>query len=56
MTMEHLVKLNCLNMHGNIFIGHGVVLEGNRKMTGCLQTFGGHCIQSVEKLNKTLNK
>ena len=21
-------------------IGHGVVMEGNRKMTGCLQTFG----------------
>ena len=19
-------------------------MEGNRKMTGCLQTFGGHCI------------
>jgi len=25
-------------------IGHGVVMEGNRKMRGCLQTFGGHCI------------
>jgi len=26
---------------------HGVVIEGNRKMTGCLQTFGGHCILST---------
>ena len=34
---EHALKL--LNL-----IGHGVVMEGNRKMTGCLQTFGGHCI------------
>jgi len=25
-------------------IGHGVVMEGNRKKTGCLQAFGGHCI------------
>jgi len=25
-------------------IGHCVVIEGNRKMTGCLQTFCGHCI------------
>jgi len=24
-------------------IGHCVVMEVNRKMTGCLQTFGGHC-------------
>jgi len=33
-------------MHRNFInlIGHGVVMEGNRKMTGCLQTFGGHCI------------
>ena len=25
-------------------MGHGVVVDGNRKMTGCLQTFGGHCM------------
>ena len=24
-------------------IGHGVVMESNKKMTGCLQTYGGHC-------------
>jgi len=35
-------------------IGHGVVMEGNRKMPGCLQTFGGHCIQSVENEMKHL--
>jgi len=28
-------------------IGHGVVMECNRKMTGCLQNFGGHCIMCV---------
>jgi len=35
---EHAQKL--LNL-----IGHGVVKEGHRKLTGCLQTFGGHCIE-----------
>jgi len=34
---EHAEEL--LNM-----IGHGVVMEGNKNMTGCFQTFGGHCI------------
>ena len=34
---EHAYEL--LNL-----IGHSVVMEGNRKMTGCLQTFGSHCI------------
>jgi len=45
MTMKLSVKLKCLKMHRSCFnlIGHGVVMEGNRKMTGCLQTFGGHC-------------
>jgi len=46
MTMKHSVKLKCLKMHRSCFfylIGHGVVMEGNRKMTGCLQTFGGYC-------------
>jgi len=28
-------------------IGHGVVMESIRKMTVCLQTFGGHCIASL---------
>ena len=42
MTIEHSVTLNCLNLLLNL-IGHGVIMEGNRKMTGCLQTFGGHC-------------
>jgi len=36
----HRIKL--FNM-----IGHGVVMEGNRKMTGCLQNFGGHCINGI---------
>jgi len=33
-------------MHWSFFLfdGHGVVIEGNRKMSGCLRTFGGHCI------------
>jgi len=46
MTMKHLVIVKCLKMHRSFLnlIGHGVVMEGNRKMTGCLQTFGGHCI------------
>ena len=30
-------------------IGHGVVMEGNKKMRGCLQTFGGHCILEPKK-------
>jgi len=44
--MEHSVKLNCLNMQMELlnFIEHSVVMEGNRKMRGCLKTFGGHCI------------
>ena len=44
MTMKHSVKLKCLKMLRSFFnwIGHGVVMEGNRKTTGCLQTFGGH--------------
>jgi len=33
---EHAYEL--LNL-----IGNSVKMEGNRKMTGCLQTFGGHC-------------
>jgi len=46
MTMKHSVKLKCLKMHRSFFnfIQHGVVMKGNRKMIGCLQTFGGHCI------------
>ena len=47
MTMEHSVKLNCLNILRRNLIGHGVVMEGNRKMSGCLQTFGWHCIYVV---------
>jgi len=45
MTIKHSVKLKCLKMHRSFFnlIGHGVVMEGNWKMTGCLETFGGHC-------------
>jgi len=41
MTMKHSTKLNCLKMRWSFlnFIGHDVVMEGNRKMTGCLQTF-----------------
>ena len=44
--MRHSVKLKCLKMHWSFLnlIGHGVVMEVNRKMTGCLQTYGGHCI------------
>ena len=44
--MKHSVKFKCLKMHRSFFnlIRHGVVIEGNKKMTGCLQTFGGHCI------------
>ena len=44
--MKHSVKLKCLKMHRSFFnlIGHGVVMESNRKMTGFLQTCGGHCI------------
>jgi len=44
--MEHSVKLNLFEHAKDLLnlIGHGVVIEGNRKMTGCLQTFGGHCI------------
>ena len=26
------------------YLRHGVVMEGNRKMRGCLKTFGWHCI------------
>ena len=39
-TMTHSVKLKCLKMLRIFFnlIGHGVVMEGERKMTGCLQT------------------
>ena len=47
MTIKHSVKLKCLKKGLGAFfnlIGHGVVMEGNRKMTGCLQTFGGHCM------------
>jgi len=65
MTMEHSVKLNCLNMHIVIIfdlIAHGVVMEGKRKMTGGLQTFGGHFIISsvaiyvnLEMLNSKIN-
>ena len=56
--MEHLVKLNCY-MHRSFFnlIGPGVVMEGNRKMRGCLQTFGGHCMCTTENPQlKVLNK
>ena len=35
-------------------IGHGVVMEGNRKMTGCLQTFGVHCLYSKPFLSHPL--
>jgi len=28
-------------------MGHGVIIECNRKMTGCLLTFGGHCIHAI---------
>jgi len=33
MIMKHSVKLKCLKMHRNIInlIGHGVVMEGNKK-------------------------
>jgi len=31
------------------FIGHGDAMEGNRKILGCLQTFGGHCMLYTEK-------
>jgi len=46
MTMKHSVKFKCLKIHRSFLnlIGHGVVMEGNRKKTGCLQTFGGHCM------------
>jgi len=37
---EHAYEL--LNLLGN-----GVIMEGNRKMTCCLQTFGGHCIMPL---------
>jgi len=35
MTMKHSVKLKCLKMHRSFLnlIGHGVVMECNRKMT-----------------------
>jgi len=41
MTLKHSVKIKCLKMHRSFFnlIEHGVVMEGNRKMTGCLQTY-----------------
>jgi len=44
MTMEHVVKM-CEHAYELLnVIEHSVVMEINRKMTGCLQTFGGHCI------------
>jgi len=36
-------------------IGHGVVMEGNRKLTGWLQTFGGHCILTQQTDNCYVN-
>jgi len=46
MTIKHSVKCvrKCIGFFLLNLIGHGVVMEGNRKMTGCLQTFGGHCM------------
>jgi len=43
-------------MHRSFFnlIEHGVVMKGNRQMTGCLQTFGGHCILGSELLKNYL--
>jgi len=35
-------------------IGHSVVMKGNRKMTGCLQTFGGHCIYDLKSSTNIL--
>ena len=29
------------------WIGLAVIMEDKRKMTGCLQTFGGHCKYTV---------
>jgi len=51
MTMKHSVKLKYSKIHRSFLnlIGHGVVMESNifRKMTGGLQTFGGHCIYNT---------
>jgi len=46
LTMEHSVKLEKFEHAYELLtlIGHGVILEGSRKMTGCLQTSGGQCI------------
>ena len=46
MTMKHSVELKCLKCIGVLFNfkGHGFVMAGNRKMTGCFQTFSGHCV------------
>jgi len=51
MSMKNSVKLKCLKMQRSFLnlIWHGVVMEGNRKMTGCLQTFGGHCMSCPVK-------
>jgi len=34
--------------------GHGVIMEGNRKMTGCLQPFGGHVYNKKYKSVKSV--
>jgi len=42
--MEHSVKLFEHAYELFNLIGHAVIMNGNRTMTGCLQTFGGHCL------------